>query len=383
MERLQHDLPGRRPTIGSAIIGDRRYKILSLFLFRERTFLRLVAFCLFCSAIFYPYPAIAMWIGFIFAAYSVIANDSIQTIGTFMASNEKRKWYHLWLFIGVIFILTSFYSWYTFDGDVSFQRLSSKGFSESPTSFHFLQLVSPLLLLIITRLRMPVSTTFMLLSVFSSDTEAILGITQKSLTGYFVAGAVTFTVWYFLSKWIAKLVKGEPHPYWVVAQWVISGVLWSVWIMQDAANIAIFLPRQLTLIEYAAFAGFIFLGLGVLFYLRGDKIQGIVKEKSAMTDVRSASVIDLVYAALLFYFKEVSTIPMSTTWVFLGLLAGREIAMQLTPHAETNRSMKRTLFLIFRDFGFALIGLGISMILAIAINPNIQDDLDRLIGDYF
>jgi hypothetical protein len=362
-------------TLGSAIIGDKRYKILSLFFFRERTFFRLVAMCLLVSAVFYPYPAIAMWVGFIFAAYSAIANDSIQTIGTFIASNEDRKWWHLWLFIGLIFLLTSFYSWYTYAGDVSFQRLSSKGFSESPTSFHFLQLVSPLILLIITRLRMPVSTTFMLLSVFSADGKAILGVTQKSISGYVVAFVTAIVVWYGLSKLIAKLTKGEPHPYWRVAQWTISGALWSVWIMQDAANIAIFLNRQLTIWEYVAFAGFIFFGLGLLFYLRGDKIQSIVKEKSSVTDVRSASVIDLVYAFILFFFKEISTIPMSTTWVFLGLLGGREIAMQLTPHAETGRSMKKTLALVFRDAGFAFIGLFISMALAIAINPSIQQEL--------
>lgn len=369
--------PQRRSTntIGSAIVGEKRYKILSLFFFRERTFFRLVAFCLFTSAIFYPYPTIAMWVGFIFAAYSAIANDSIQTIGTFIASNEDRKWWHLWLFIGSIFLLTSFYSWYQFDGDVSFQRLTSKGFSESPTSFHFLQLISPLILLILTRLRMPVSTTFMLLSVFSSDTEAILGVTQKSLTGYFVAFGLAIVVWYFLAKYISRLVKGEPHPYWRIAQWTISGALWSVWIMQDAANIAIFLNRQLSIWEYAAFAGFIFFGLGFLFYLRGDKLQEVVKEKSSVTDVRAASVIDLVYAFILFFFKELSTVPMSTTWVFLGLLGGREIAMQLSPYAETNRKLKGTLFLVFRDASFAFIGLLISMALAIAINPTIQEEL--------
>jgi len=150
--------------------------------------------------------------------------------------------------------------------------------------------------------------------------------------------------------------------------------------MQDAANIAIFLNRQLTIWEYVAFAGFIFFGIGLLFYLRGDKIQGIVKEKSSVTDVRSASVIDLVYACILFYFKELSTMPMSTTWVFLGLLGGREIAMQLTPHAETNRSMKKTIGLVFRDALYAFIGLAISMALAIGINPTIQSDLLEMIG---
>jgi len=377
---MNQPVQDNQTTIASAIIGDKRYKILSLFFFRERTFFRLVAFCLFSSAIFYPYPTIAMWIGFVFAAYSAIANDSIQTIGTFIASNEDKKWWHLWLFIGAIFILTSFYSWYQFDGDVSYQRLTSKGFSESPTSFHFLQLISPLLLLIITRLRMPVSTTFMLLSVFSADGGAILAVTQKSLTGYFVAFGMAIIVWWGMSKLISRLVQGEPHPYWRIAQWTISGTLWAVWIMQDAANIAIFLNRQLSIWEYLAFAGFIFFGLGLLFYLRGDKIQSIVREKSSVTDVRSASVIDLVYAFILFFFKEISTMPMSTTWVFLGLLGGREIAMQLTPHAETNRTMKKTIFLVARDAGFAVIGLLISMALAIAINPVIQQELLEFFG---
>ena len=362
-------------SFASAIIGERRYQVLTIFFFQERTFLRLVVFCLLCSAIFYPYPAIAMWLGFMFAAYSAIANDSIQTIGTFIASNDDRKWWHLWLFIGVIFVGTAFYSWYSYAGDVSYQRLSSKGFSESPTSFHFLQLVSPLILLFITRLRMPVSTTFMLLSVFSADGAAIVAVTKKSLTGYGLAFITAIVVWYVFSYFFSRLIKGKPHPYWRIAQWAISGGLWSVWIMQDAANIAIFLNRQLSIYEFLAFAGFIFFGLGLLFYLKGDKIQSIVREKSSVTDVRAASIIDFVYAFILFFFKEISTIPMSTTWVFLGLLGGREIAMQLTPHAETGRSMKRTIGLVLRDVGFAVIGLVISISLAIAINPSIQEQL--------
>ena len=40
---------------------------------------------------------------FLFAAYAAIANDSIQTIGTFIASNQDKKWWVLWIFIGGIF----------------------------------------------------------------------------------------------------------------------------------------------------------------------------------------------------------------------------------------------------------------------------------------
>jgi len=41
-------------------------------------------------------------LGFALAAYSVVGNDSIQTLGTFLVSNERRKWWQLWLFAGSI-----------------------------------------------------------------------------------------------------------------------------------------------------------------------------------------------------------------------------------------------------------------------------------------
>lgn len=363
----------------SAIIGQKRYRILRLFFFKERTFFRLMVAFVILAAIFYPYPRIAMWVGFCFAAYSAIANDSIQTIGTFIASNDDQPWWKLWLYIGGIFVITVFISWSLYDGDVSYERLSSKGFSEAPTEFHFLQLAAPLILLVITRVKMPVSTTFLLLSAFSGSAEGIISVTQKSLMGYVISFIMATIVWLVLGKFVQRITSGKPNPIWRVAQWIISGGLWSVWVMQDAANIAVFLDRSLSIWGFVFFAGFIFFGLGLLFYLRGDKIQQIVREKSQVTDVRAASIIDLVYAAILYYFKVLSTVPISTTWVFLGLLGGRELAMQFSKHASTGRTAGQTISLVLRDVLFAFIGLAISIILAVLVNPNIQEEL----GDYF
>lgn len=345
----------------------------------ERRFLILIGIFFFVAGATYETPHIAMWVGFFFAAYSAIANDSIQTIGTFLASNADKKWWVLWLFIGGIFVVTVTYSWMTYNGDVTYQRLTSKGFDQAPQSFVFLQVAAPLFLLIITRLKMPVSTTFLLLSAFATEPEGITQVLQKSLSGYFVAFAVAITIWLILNRQLLKWFKGEPHPAWSPIQWVISGSLWAVWLMQDAANIAVYLPRSLSVNAFLVFVGFIFLGLGVLFYLRGDKIQQIVTEKSDVTDVRSATVIDGVYAVVLWYFKGVSTVPMSTTWVFIGLLAGREIAMSLTDSKGKGKPMMVSLKLIFKDASYAMIGLIISIILAIAINPMIWDELVNFI----
>jgi hypothetical protein len=344
---------------------------------KERTFLALIGFFFILAGVTFPYAGIAKWVGFMLAGYSAIANDSIQTIGTFMASNEDKRWWVLWLFIGGIFLATVFSSWYMYNGDVSNQRLAAKGFAEAHQSFSFLQIAAPIFLLLLTRMRMPVSTTFLLLSCFSASASAIGKVLVKSLSGYLVAFLVAIVVWVVISKIIKKYFVGKPHKAWTVFQWITSGTLWSVWVMQDAANIAVYLPRSLSLIEFLGFALYIFFGLGVLFYMRGDKIQKVVTEKSDVRDIRSASIIDFVYAIILYFFKIQSNIPMSTTWVFIGLLAGREIAMSFTDARGRGKPLGKSLKLVGKDAGYALFGLAVSVALAIAINPDISTDMLR------
>lgn len=341
----------------------------------ERTFLALIGIFFFTAGITFPNAEAAKWVGFALAGYSAIANDSIQTIGTFLASNEDKKWWVLWLFIGGIFLVTVSYSWYVYDGDVSYQRLSAKGFSEAPASFSFLQVAAPIFLLMLTRMRMPVSTTFLLLSSFSTSASAIGSVLVKSLSGYLVAFVVAIILWIILTRTFNKYFTGKPHPAWSVLQWVTSGSLWSVWIMQDAANIAVYLPRSLSIYQFMIFALYIFLGLGVLFYMRGDRIQEVVNEKADVQDVRSATVIDFIYAIILYYFKIQSNIPMSTTWVFLGLLAGREIAMSLRDTSGKGKPLGYSLRLIGRDAVYAFIGQGVSIVLAVSINTEIKTEI--------
>jgi len=346
----------------------------------ERLFLIIISICFFVAGFSYEYAQIAMWVGFIFAAYSAIANDSIQTVGTFLASNWDRPWYQLWLFIGGIFLVTVTYSWFTYNGDVSYERLTTPALAVAPTSFTFLQIAAPIFLLIITRLRMPVSTTFLILSCFSADLSGIIDMLGKSMIGYVSAFTVGILVWGAVSRWISKNFTGEAKPYWRIIQWITSGALWSVWVMQDIANVAVYLPRSLSGVEFMGFAFFIFFGLGILFYLRGDKIQRIVTEKSHVTDVRAATLIDFTYAILLFFFKELSNIPMSTTWVFIGLLAGRELAMSVMDQEGHGKPLKKSLKLIRRDVLYAGIGLLVSVILAVSINPEINREVMELLG---
>ncbi|NCP84961.1 MAG: hypothetical protein GW823_08715 [Bacteroidetes bacterium] len=350
---------------------------------KERSFLIIIGVAFFSAGVAYPHAQIAMWVGFVLAGYSAIANDSIQTIGTFLASNYNKKWWVLWLYIGSIFLGVVSYSFYNFSGDVSYQRLASKGFDIAPVSFSFLQIAAPIFLLILTRMRMPVSTTFLILSCFSANLAGIQSMLVKSVSGYLWSFIIAIILYIAFAKIIRKFSKSKPHFLWMPVQWITSGLLWAVWVMQDAANIAVYLPRQLNMSEFLGFSMFIFLGLGVLFYLRGDRIQEIVTEKSNIIDIRAATLVDFIYAVILYYFKGLSNIPMSTTWVFLGLLAGREIAMSITDSQGEGKPFIKSLSMMWKDASYALTGLIVSIILAIAINPNLDDELIELIKSFF
>ncbi|MDX5321468.1 MAG: hypothetical protein LPK45_10100, partial [Bacteroidota bacterium] len=224
-------------------------------------------------------------------------------------------------------------------------------------------------------------TTFLLLSAFTLNAEGISKMLTKSLSGYAIAFVLSIVVYSLLNSLIRKYFSSrKPHAFWTAAQWLTSGALWSIWVMQDAANIAVYLPRQLDLTSFLAFSLCIFFGLGLLFYLRGDKIQGIVTEKTQITDLRAATLVNLVYSAIMFYKLLVSTIPMSTTWVFLGLLGGREITVNYLRRKEGHSHTWKALRLAGKDILYATLGLLISVILAMGVNEGVRADILGLFG---
>lgn len=271
---------------------------------------------------------IIMWVGFVLAGYSVVGNDSIQTLGTFLSSNEERPWYVLWLFAGSILGATLLYGWYTNGGDVSYGRLDKYKFIEDMT---WPYLLPPLVLMLLTRTGIPVSTSFLVLTFFKP--KGLIDMTLKSLLGYVLAFALAILIWQLITRLLDKRfidnpIKAKEKQTWTILQWSSTGFLWAQWLIQDFANIYVYLPRALGGIEIAISLTVLLLMLGYIFYSRGGAIQQIVKAKTNTVDIRSATIIDFLYALVLLFFKEFSNVPMSTTWVFLGLLAGREIAIR-------------------------------------------------------
>ena len=304
-----------------------------------------------------------MGVGFLFAAYSVIANDSVQTLGTWIASNNERfHWRTMWLAASSVLLWALWYGWFTYGGDISYGRLNKIPFQE----IQWYHALAPGLLLLLTRIGVPVSTSFLVLSAFAS-TFVLEKMLMKSMMGYAVAAVAAYAIWIGVTKILdeSKPVKEEHKRWWRIGQWVTTGFLWWTWLSHDIANIAVFLPRQIPADMMFAISAIFVGGLWFMFREGGGKIQNIVLEKHNTRYVRSATIIDAVYWVILFFFKELNDIPMSTTWVFVGLLCGRELAMA----TMTGKEKFKVVFpLIGKDFLKMMVGLAASVGVVLSIH---------------
>ncbi len=296
-----------------------------------------------------------MWTGFLLAAYSVIANDSIQTLGTWIASNKKVNWKYMWGFASTILLIAIWYGWWAYDGDISYGRLNKIPFE----GVEWYQALAPAVLLVLTRFGVPVSTSFLVLSAFAS-TLVLQKVLMKSMLGYAVAGVAAYFIWLMLTRLIdeGKSIKDSHKKWWSIGQWVTTGFLWWTWLSHDMANIAVYLPRQIPVEVMFIISAVFVAGLAWMLQHRGGKIQQIVVQKKNTRYVRSATLIDLFYFVILYIFKEVNDIPMSTTWVFVGLLTGRELAIASFRQKE---GIKKVFPIVGRDFLKLMVGLAASV----------------------
>lgn len=337
-----------------------------------------------------------MLLGFVLAAYSIIANDSIQTLGTFLSSNTKRPWWMLWLWISAILVVTVLWGWQANGGDPAFGRLVGKGIN-FPGAFNVLYVIPPLVLVLLTRGGIPVSTSLLVLTAFASLTaleggadpksagDVFLNMIKKSVVGYLIAFGIGVGSYLMISGLEKKFRNDEagrdnPKPAWFVFQWLSTGFLWSMWLVQDLANVFVYLPRKLDLWAIvAALAGMVIL-LGFLIRNRGGKIQQVITEKTNTVDLRSATFIDFLYGLVLLFFKVdyipkifaamnwaipwPQKMPMSTTWVFLGLLAGRELGMWIRLRDTKSKELGG---MVLRDLAKVSFGAAISLLVAFGV----------------
>ena len=279
--------------------------------------------------------------------------------------------------------------------DLTFGKFGKLFSDENPfPTLSWWYLLPPLVLLAITRIGIPVSTTFLVLSFFSI--KSLPSMLTKSLGGYGVALLFALAMYFLLSKLTEAYFLRHPmedgrgamrsRKLWSALQWLSTGFLWSQWLTQDLVNIMVYLgsPEGVTPGTFVFALVTLLALLGLIFYQRGGRIQEIVLAKTNTTDIRSATFIDFFYALTLLFFKYDTLgiwdggIPMSTTWVFLGMLAGREVAMRIRLKLDSSRA--NLAGMVFMDLGKATIGLVISILLVVVLYFAEGRDLSLLFG---
>ncbi len=316
--------------------------------------------------------------GFLLSLYACVSNDVIQTLGTFLSTTKHRPVWQVWLFTSVILVLTFSLGWVINDGDMAFGLLDR---IPHPDTFYWWHILPPIILLFLTNKGIPVATSFLIISIFSSNTVIGMMI-AKSFIGYISAFVVSLVLYFFIARKVEKIFlykkdKKVSTP-WIVAKWCSTAVLWSAWLLQDGSKLFVFLPRKLTFIQMVLSLVVFLVLLWIICYKRGGEIQNIIKLKTNTQDVRSATIIDIVYASILIYFLNLNNIPMSTTWVFLGVLAGREIALYNRLRFITEKKVYKH---VIKDFTKALIGLFVSIGVVFVLNQ--YDKIVELFRTYF
>jgi phosphate/sulfate permease len=210
------------------------------------------------------------------------------------------------------------------------------------------------------------------------QSDSMLGnMIQKSIIGYLIAFGFAFFVFITFSRlteryFINNELSPKERPFWITVQWGVTGFLWWQWLTQDLANIYIFLKGgdgKSSVIFFASLVLILVL-LAFVFKRKGGAVQKVVREKTNTTDIRSATFIDLIYGLSLYAFKDDyfglwgAKIPMSTTWLFVGLLAGREIAIKVALEKKVSKSTQQ---MVLQDLFKIILGLIISLLLVFLI----------------
>lgn len=187
--------------------------------------------------------------------------------------------------------------------------------------------------------------------------------------GLYSLVAFLFTLWILYESKTDDSIS-RSSVFWRIAQTFTTALLFGTWLMHDMVNIAVFLPRWFDLEVMLLISVLFILGLAYTFHINGWPVGNIVTKKTSTNEIIAATMIDLVYFVVLLIFKEWSNIPMSTTWVFVWLLAWRQFAIRAINRIDIVKwpwRMKVAFKESWKDFSKIMVGLWISVFALIVV----------------
>lgn len=300
------------------------------------------------------------WILTILTTYHIMANNAVQIIGMFVASNDKKDKLKIWLLLSFIFVLTVLISWLFFDKQLHFSLLNSIQYNEN---LSILLIFLPIILYFFTKKNIPISATFLIIPIFSNN-NTLQSMVVKTLISYFLSFTISFIFWYFLYikyKNFIDIEKNNNKNRWIIIEYLSTAMLLGIWLVTSTCTFTIFLPRVFT-IKYLIL--FIIVGIFsilVILYNDNTTIKKIIGNKSDI-NYKSGAIFNILFAMIMLSVQYISKIPITSTWVFLGVLAGRELAIAGSKKNNNSLNIIQSLKNDLSDLYSAILGIIFSLV---------------------
>ncbi len=273
----------------------------------------------------------AMWIGFGIVAPAAIANDAIQIFSAYFTAEKNLPWKWSAAIFSTVMGVVHIWGWVRDSGSVSFGLLDRIAMPERFTVWH---MAAAVLLLLFTRYKAPVSNTMLILGAFG-DERVFNDVFMKSSLGL-VCGLITSIVIFGVilqleRRGIVARVPADAQR-WLRLLLSATCILFWGWLINDTAHFAVYLPRHLSGPEVCAFLAICVAVISVLCWKRLFNIRSIVGETYGMDDsqpiarlARSTALLMVSLAFVLFVLHDYMHVPLSSSFVFIGVLAGRDL----------------------------------------------------------
>lgn len=309
------------------------------------------------------------WLIVAFTTYNIMFNNSIQTIGLFIASNGDKKTIPNLIFFSSIFVLSILVSWFLTSKEVHYHLLDSINYEEDYINVLFIFL--PILLYFFTKKRIPVSATFLVIPLFANK-NTIESMINKTSVSYFLSLITSLVVYNLLYKKYKNVISNEKEntsKTWLMAEYVSTGVLWFSWLTVSLCNFVVFLPREFLIYDLLLLSIIGIITIYCILVSNGGEIQKIITQKSDVKNIKTAVIFNTLFSFMLLFIQHINNVPITSTWMFLGVLAGREIAISLnTFHLNGALKYKNCLLKIWRDLSSAILGIILSLIFVYIFN---------------
>ena len=186
-----------------------------------------------------------------------------------------------------------------------------------------------------------------------------------------------FILWKYIYPFFANkiqkymnftLLEVNNEKFWFIMQYLSTALLWFSWLFSNMSSALVFVPRQFDV--KSLFVLLLFSSV-IIYYLidnMGGNMQQLIKNKKNTDNIKAATMINIVYGCLIYIFQFSVNIPISTTWVFIGLIAGREMAITSSKNILVvsdiihKNSVKRIIFDLLHAVLGVIISLGFAMI---------------------